>query len=82
MFLIHHLIISACFFSVMASLGSVVDDFDRALSYGLRRLGRPDMVLKPEQKASIRHVYDGKDVFMWLPTGFGKSMLRSFAVYV
>jgi len=32
------------------------------------------MVLKPEQKASIKSVYEGKDVFVWLPTGFGKSV--------
>ena len=28
---------------------------------------------KPEQVAAIQSVYDGKDVFVWLPTGFGKS---------
>ena len=30
--------------------------------------------LKPEQLQAIRHVYDGKDVSLWLPTGFGKSV--------
>ncbi len=58
----------------MASVSAVVCDFDRALSYALRRLGTSDTVLKPEQKAPIRHMYDGKDVFMLLPTGFGKSV--------
>ena len=29
------------------------------------------MSLKPEQKECI---FDGKDVFVWLPTGFGKSI--------
>ena len=32
------------------------------------------MKLKPEQIASILAVYNGNDVFVWLPTGFGKSM--------
>ena len=32
------------------------------------------MVLKPEQKASIKSVYEGKDVFVWLPTRSGKSV--------
>ncbi len=69
----------------MASVSAIVCDFDRALSYALCRLGTPDTVLKPEQKASIRHMYDGKDAFMWLPTGFGKSVcykvLPSIYVY-
>ncbi len=29
------------------------------------------MKLKPE---AIRHVHGGKDVFVWLPTEFGKSI--------
>ena len=32
------------------------------------------MVLKPEQRASIKAVYEGKDTFVWLPIGFGKSV--------
>jgi len=40
-------------------------------------------VLKPEQKVSIKSVYEGKDVFVCLSTGFGKSvcyMLTSSSV--
>jgi len=36
--------------------------FDEAMS----------LKLKPEQLQAIRHVYDGKDGFLWIPTGFGK----------
>ena len=32
------------------------------------------IVLKPEQLQAVRHMYDGRDVFLWLPTGFGKSI--------
>ena len=32
------------------------------------------MILKPEQKACIDFIYQGRDVFLWLPTGFGKSI--------
>ena len=32
------------------------------------------MVLKPEQRASIKAVYEEKDISVWLPTGFGKSV--------
>jgi len=36
--------------------------FDEAMS----------LKLKPEQLQAIHHLYDGKDGFLWLPTGFGK----------
>ena len=49
-------------------------NFDCALSFALQRLGSPGLRLKPEQVASISAVSKGKDVFMWLPTGFGKSI--------
>ena len=48
-------------------------NFDRALLLALQRLDNP-MRLKPEQVASVSAVCKGKDVFMWLPTGFGKSL--------
>ena len=32
------------------------------------------IVLKPEQLQAVHHMYDGRDVFLWLPTGFGKSI--------
>ena len=31
-------------------------------------------MLKPEQLQAVRHMYEGRDVFLWLPTGFGKSI--------
>ncbi len=49
-------------------------EFDRAVVYALERVGRSSLQLKPEQRASIKAVFDGKDVFIWLPTGFGKSI--------
>jgi len=49
-------------------------DFSQANSHALQQLSTPSMGLKSEQKASIKSVYKGKDVFMWLPTGFGKSV--------
>jgi len=39
-------------------------NFNRALFFALQ----------PEQVASISAVYKGKDVFIWLLTGFGKSV--------
>ena len=61
------------FFHV-ASVGAVTSEFDCAVAYSWNRLGNSDLELKLEQKTSIRHIYEGKDVFVWLPTGFGKSI--------
>ena len=38
-----------------------------AVAYALSKL-------KKEQLQTIRNLYNGKDVFLWLPTGFGKSI--------
>ena len=35
---------------------------------------RGDIVLKKEQREAIKLMYQRKDVFLWLPTGFGKSV--------
>ena len=49
-------------------------EFRQVISHALQRLATPSMVLKPEQRASIKAVYEGKDAFVWSPTGFGKSV--------
>ena len=58
-------------------------DFAEALSYALSALGLTTATteapltveaLKDEQRRAIKAVYDGMDVFVWLPTGFGKSV--------
>ena len=66
----------------MASVAATISEFDRAVAYSLSRLGKSELKLKSEQKASIRHVYDGKDVFVWLPTGFGKSICYEVLPFV
>ena len=60
-------------FSTMASTfrGSTSSD---AASYALKQLKMSYFSLKPEQRKSMEAVYDGHDVFMWLPTGYGKSL--------
>ena len=71
----------------MASVAAVSNEFDHAMAYSLSWLGKSELKLKPEQKASMKHVYEYKDVFMRLPTGFTKSicyealhMLRSSVI--
>ena len=47
---------------------------DHSILYALERLGCAFMTLKDEQIACIKAICEGKDVFLFLPTGFGKSM--------
>jgi ATP-dependent DNA helicase RecQ len=48
--------------------------FESALAYALNAMGRKDLKLKDEQERAVRYLYDGEDVFLWLPMGFGKSL--------
>lgn len=48
------------------------DRTDLALSYAAERLGLPS--LNEKQKEAVRTFFTGKDVFVSLPTGFGKSV--------
>ena len=48
-------------------------EFCEAVSYALSKVGKAGMVLKPEQLQAIRHLYEGRDAFVFLPTGFGKA---------
>ena len=57
----------------MVDDGENDDAFQRALSYTVRKVGKDGLVPKPEQTAVIKAIYGGKDVLVWLPTGFGKS---------
>ena len=41
-------------------------DFDRALAYALKQEG---LCLKDQQVEAVKHLSEGKDVFVWLPTG-------------
>ena len=44
------------------------------VSYALLKLRMSDVSLKAEQRSSMKAIYDGRDVFVWLPTGYGKSL--------
>ena len=62
-------------------------NFDHALFLfvSLQRLDSPGMRLKPEQVASISAVCKGKDmkdVFIWLPTAFVKSVCYETTPFV
>ena len=51
-------------------------------AYALSKVGCSSITLKPEQKACIKCIFDGEDVFMWLPTGFGKSVCYEVIPFV
>ena len=56
--------------------------FDCAVTHTLQCLGCPNLMLKPEQRESIRYVYKGKDLFAWLPNGFSKSLCYEMLPFV
>ena len=56
-------------------MAECVSGFDQGLTLALQRVGKGHLTLKEEQISAIRHVFDGMDVFVWLPTGFGKSIV-------
>ena len=37
-------------------------------------IGKLSIVLKPEPIQTIHYIYQRRDVCLWLPTGFGKSI--------
>ena len=45
-----------------------------SLVYALETVGDLSVSLRPEQKPCRECVFDGKDAFVWLPTGSGKSI--------
>ena len=49
----------------------MASDFELSMSYALSCLKLEGLEVKDE---AIRAVYNGKDVFLWLPTGYGKSL--------
>ena len=56
----------------------MADCFDEAMVYALGSIGKAGLSLKEEQRRAVRHIFDGKDTFVWLPTGFEKSIFFFF----
>jgi len=49
-------------------------DFDRALAYALSCVKQEGHSLKDQQVEAVKLLSEGKDVFVWFPTGYGKSI--------
>ena len=48
----------------------------------LAKVGCSSITLKPQQKVSVDNIVAGRDVFLWLPTGFGKSICYEVLPFV
>ena len=53
-----------------------------AVAYALSCLGQEDIVLKEKQSEAIKSIYEEKDVFAWLPTGYGKSLRYQLLLFL
>lgn len=51
-----------------------VRQFDDALSFSLQCLSCSDLTLKPKQREILFNLFAKRNVFAWLPTGYGKSI--------
>ena len=52
------------------SFSSVVSA--ETLTYALSKLGKSEFILMEVQKQAIFFLFSGRNVFVWLPIGFGK----------
>lgn len=59
-----------------------MNKFEDAISFALERLDCHDLILKPEQREAVRLVWEGNDVFILLPSGFGKSIIYEVMPFV
>ena len=55
-------------------MATATDSLHDAVEYALLRLGLEGFCLKKEQFLSIKSIYEGNNTFVWLPTGYGKSL--------
>ena len=66
----------------MSSGGSIVAIVSPLHYPIMEQLGTPNLTLKEEQQKSIKAEYQGNSVFVWLPTGFGKSICYQDLLFV
>lgn len=55
---------------------AMANGFDEALIFALGCVGKSHLTLKNEQVEALKSIFCGRgiDTFLWLPTGFGKSL--------
>ena len=52
----------------------MAETFKKAMVHALGCIGKAGLTLKEEQGKAVRYILNGQDTFVWLPTGFGKSI--------
>jgi len=57
-------------------------DFDRALAYALSCVKQGGFSLKDQQVEAVKLLSEGKDVFVWFPTSYGKSICYQLLPFV
>ena len=57
-------------------------DFDRALAYALSCVKQEGLSLKDQQVEAVKLLSEGKDVFVWFPTGYGESICYQLLPFV
>ena len=57
-------------------------DFDRALAYALSCVKQEGLSLKDQQVEAVKLLSEGKDVFVWFPTGYGKCICYQLLPFV
>ena len=56
--------------------------FNSGVAYAVSCLEQQDIVIKEKQSEVIKSIHEGKDVFAWLPTGYGKSLRYQFLLFL
>jgi len=88
-----HLVTYSAYYTVIPGFDSVLwkialvmasssFDFDRALAYALSCVKQEGLCLKDQQVEAVKRLSEGKDVFVWFPTGYGKSICYQLLLFV
>ena len=65
----------ASYYSIVLYYGNFnVFWYPRALAYALSCVKQEGLILKEQQVRALKLLSEGRDVFVWFPTGYGKSL--------
>ena len=64
------------------AMASSSSDFDRALAYALSCVKQEVLSLKDQQVEAVKLLSEGKDIFVWFLTGYGKSICYQLLPFI